>query len=57
MAQKAAYEPMDEINDGVRFDLCTEAPIEELVAQSEAFLRERLSSKQKADPSSLDSSG
>jgi predicted kinase len=57
LAQKAAYEPMDEIAAEVRFDLCTEAPIEELVGNAEAFLRERLTSKIEADPSSLGWSG
>ena len=47
---------MDEIDPGLRLELWTEAPIEQLVAQSEAFLRERLKVKQKSDSSSLGSS-
>ena len=47
---------MDEIDLTVRVDLRTEAPIEELVARAEAFLLERLSLKEKTDPSSLGSS-
>ena len=56
VAQKAGFEPMDEIDPGLRLELWTEAPIEQLVAQSEAFLRERLKVKQKSDSSSLGSS-
>ena len=42
MAQKSLYEPMDEIAPDRCLDLDTDAPLEKLVDDSEAFLRSRL---------------
>ena len=42
IAQKAAYEPLDEIPARSRLELRTDAPPEKLVADAEGFLRERL---------------
>lgn len=45
LAQKAAYEEMDEIPADSRLELCTEASLEKLAAQVEDFLAARLDSK------------
>jgi len=44
VAQKAAYEPLDEISARLLLDLPTDAPQEKLVAESETFLEARLRS-------------
>lgn len=45
VAQKAAYEPLDEIPARSRLELRTDAPVEKLVADAEAFLSSRLDSR------------
>jgi predicted kinase len=42
VAQKAAYEPMDELPSAAIFELDTSAPVADLVAACERFLRARL---------------
>lgn len=42
VAQKAAYEPLDEVPASDRLELGTEAPVEQLIAAAEAFLHARL---------------
>ena len=44
LAQKAAAEPLDEIPLGQRFELNTDAPVEDLADASEAFLRATIKS-------------
>ncbi|HEX5023074.1 MAG TPA: AAA family ATPase [Candidatus Binatia bacterium] len=45
VAQKAAYEPLDEISSTQRLDLDTRLPVEELVQSVEDFLRTRFEQK------------
>ena len=42
LAQKAAYEPMDEFTPESVLELETDAPLEQLVRDCQAFLRSRL---------------
>lgn len=57
VAQKTAYEPMNEIAAPWRLDLCTEGSIKKLAREAEGFLRKRLSAQARAERSSLRSSG
>ena len=45
VAQKAAYEPLDEISSSQRLDLDTRLPVEDLVQSVEDFLRSRFEQK------------
>ncbi|MGE5220396.1 MAG: AAA family ATPase [Chloroflexota bacterium] len=42
VAQKAAYEPLEEVPRSDRLDLGTEAPVDQLIVVAETFLRARL---------------
>ena len=42
VAQKAAYEPLDEVPASDRLELGTEAPMEQLISAAEVFLHARL---------------
>ncbi len=47
VAQKGAFESMEEIDAAARLDLCTEASVQSLVREVETFLRQRLKAREK----------